>query len=142
MRSVLRSLSLRADAVMAARSVDDLVGEQARAGVPNDRGDRLRLPGDLGLVAQRLELPPDLAGQVAQPGQVGLHGVELAEGLLLAPAVLEDAGGLLDEPAPVLRARVQHRVELALADDDVHLPAEAGVAQQFLHVEQAARSGR
>ena len=36
-------------------------------------------------------------------------------------------------------ARVQHRVELALADDHVHLAPEAGVAQELLHVEQAAR---
>ena len=34
--------------------------------------------------------------------------------------------------------RVQHGVEPALADDDVHLAAEAGVAQQLLHVEQSA----
>ena len=33
---------------------------------------------------------------------------------------------------------LQHLVELALADDDVHLPAEAGVGQQFLDVEQPA----
>ena len=33
---------------------------------------------------------------------------------------------------------VQHGVELALPDDHVHLAAEAGVAQQLLHVEQAA----
>ena len=52
--------------------------------------------------------------------------------------MLEDARGLLDEPAAVLGARVQHRVELALAHDDVHLAAESGVAQQLLHVEKAA----
>ena len=33
---------------------------------------------------------------------------------------------------------VQHLVELALPDDDVHLAAEAGVAEQLLHVEQPA----
>ena len=31
---------------------------------------------------------------------------------------------------------LQDRVELALADDDVHLPADAGVAEQLLDVEQ------
>ena len=72
------------------------------------------------------------------PGQVGLHGVELAERLLLALAVLEDAGGLLDEGPAVLGAGVQDGVELALADDDVHLAADAGVGQQLLDVEQAA----
>ena len=70
--------------------------------------------------------------------EVGLHRVELAQRLLLALAVLEDAGGLLDEPAPVLRAAGSTAVELALADDDVHLPADAGVGQQLLDVEQPA----
>ena len=40
---------------------------------------------------------------------------------------------------PVLGTRVEHRVELALADDDVLLAADAGVGQQLLDVEQAAR---
>ena len=79
-------------------------------------------------------------GQVAEPREVGLHRVELAERLLLALAVLEDAGGLLDEAAPLLGGRAQHRVELALADDDVHLAAEAGVGEQVLDVEQPARA--
>ena len=57
---------------------------------------------------------------------------------LLALAVLEDAGGLLDEAAALLGGRAQHGVELALADDDVHLAADAGVGEQLLHVEQAA----
>src|SRR5690606_2143930 len=56
----------------------------------------------------------------------------------LALAVLEDAGGLLDEPAALLGGGPQHGVELALADDDVHLPADAGVGQQLLDVEQPA----
>jgi len=64
--------------------------------------------------------------------------VQLAQRLLLALAVLEDAGGFLDESAARLRAGVQDVVELALADDDVHLAAETGVGQQLLHVEQPA----
>ncbi len=116
-----------------------VVGDQAGLGVA-DRGlDADRPPGDLGLAAQRLELAADLAEQVGEAGQVAVAGVELAERLLLALAVLEDAGGLLDEAAPVLRRRVQDRVELALADDDVHLAADAGVGEQLLDVEQSAR---
>ena len=98
--------------------------------------------GHLGLAAERLELAADLVEQVVEPGQVALGGVELAERLLLALAVLEDAGGLLDEAAPVLGGRVQDRVELALPDDHVHLAADAGVAEQLLDVEQAAASCR
>ncbi len=90
------------------------------------------------LPAQRLELAAQLAGQVVHPGQVGLHRVQLAQRLLLALAVLEDAGRLLDEGPAAPRVGVQHRVELALADDDVHLPADAGVGEQLLDVEQPA----
>ncbi len=120
---------------------DEVVGEQPGAGIAYVCLDRLRLPGDLGLPAERLELAADLGEQVGQPGQVAVGGVELAERLLLALAVLEDAGRLLDEAAPVLRGRVQDRVELALPDDDVHLAADAGVAEQLLDVEQSAGLG-
>ena len=119
---------------------DQVVGDQAGAGVAHVGLHGGGLAGDLGLATERLELAPDLAEQVVEAGQVAVGGVELAERLLLALAVLEDAGGLLDEAAPVLRRRVQDRVELALADDDVHLAADAGVAQQLLDVEQAARA--
>jgi hypothetical protein len=52
--------------------------------------------------------------------------------------MLEDARGFLDEPPALFRARVKHGVELSLAHDHVHLPPEAGVAQQLLHVEKPA----
>ena len=52
--------------------------------------------------------------------------------------MLEDARCFLDEPTALLRAGVQHRVELPLAHDHVHLSPESGVAQQLLHVEQSA----
>ena len=117
---------------------DEVVGEEAGAGVAHVGLHGLRLPGDLGLPAERLELATDLREQVGQTGQVAVGGVELAERLLLALAVLEDAGGLLDEAATVLGGGVQDRVELSLPDDDVHLAADAGVAEQLLHVEQPA----
>lgn len=52
--------------------------------------------------------------------------------------MLEDAGGLLDEGAAAHGVGVQDGVELALADDDVHLAADAGVGEEFLDVEQPA----
>ena len=121
---------------------DQVVGDQPGLGVADVGLDADRPAGHLGLAAQRLELAADLAEQVGEAGQVAVGGVELAERLLLALAVLEDAGGLLDEAAPVLRRRVQDRVELALADDDVHLAADAGVGEQLLDVEQPARACR
>ena len=117
---------------------DQVVGEQPGARVADVGLDDRRLAGHLGLPAQRLELAADLGEQVVEPGEVALGGVELAERLLLALAVLEDAGGLLDEAAPVLGGRVQDRVELALPDDHVHLAADAGVGEQLLDVEQPA----
>ena len=117
---------------------DEVVGEQPGAGVADVGLYGGRAPGDLGLSPERLELAADLAEQVAQPGQVAVGRVELAERLLLALAVLEDAGGLLDEPTTVLGGRVQDRVELALPDDHVHLPADARVREELLHVEQPA----
>ena len=117
---------------------DQVVGGQPQPGVAQVGLDGLGAARHLGLPAQRLELAAQLGGQVGQPGQVGRHRVELADRLLLALAVLEHAGGLLDERAPVLRAGLEDLGELALADDDVHLAADAGVAEQFLHIHQTA----
>jgi hypothetical protein len=148
-----RRLALRLDLLLAGHeqglvgellvqrgpSGHEVVGHEAGPGVAHRRLDAGGPACHLGLAPERLELAADLAEQVAQPGQVALAGVELAERLLLALAVLEDAGGLLDEAAAVLRRRVEDRVELALADDDVHLAPDAGVREQLLDVEQPAR---
>ena len=116
----------------------EVVGEQPQPGVAGVGLDDGRAPGGLGLAAERAELAADLTGEVLHPGEVELHGLELAQRPLLAAAVLEDAGGLLDEAAALLGGGPQHGVELALADDDVHLAAETGVGEQLLHVEQPA----
>ena len=117
---------------------DVVVGEQAEPGVAQVGLDGGRLAGDLRLPAQGLQAPVELRGQVDEPGQVDLHRLKLAQRLLLALAVLEDAGRLLDDRAPRLGAGVQDLVELALADDDVHLAAKPAVGEQVLHVQQAA----
>src|SRR4029450_10319764 len=65
-------------------------------------------------------------------------GVSFPRRLLVALAVLEYARRLLDERAPILRTRRQDRVELALTDHHVHLPADAGIREQLLDVEQPA----
>ncbi len=115
-----------------------VVGQQPQPRIPQVSLDGGGPARDLGLAAQRLEAPAQLAGEVDEPGQVGLHRLELAQRLLLAPPVLEDAGRLLDQRAPGFGAGVQHGVELALTDDDVHLPAEARIGEKFLDVQQAA----
>ena len=117
---------------------DQVVGGQPEPGVAEVGLDGLGATGHLGLAAQRLELSAQLGRQVGQPGEVRRHRVELADRLLLALAVLEDACGLLDERAPVLRPRLEDLVELALTDDDVHLATDARVGEQLLHIHQTA----
>ena len=92
----------------------------------------------LRLTFERAELAAHLAQQVLDAHEAGLRGVEAALRLLLALAVLEHAGGLFDDRPAVLRASVEHGVDLALADDHVLLAADAGVGQQLLHVQQPA----
>ncbi len=120
------------------RQRDEVVGEQPQPCVAQVGLDHRRLAGKLCLPAERLELAAKLRGEVDQPGHVGLHGLELAKGLLLAPAVLEDAGCFLDQRPPRLGTGVEYVVEVTLADDDVHLASQAGIRQQFGDVEQPA----
>ena len=115
-----------------------VVGEQPQPGVAQVGLDDGGPAGDGRLAAERLEAALQLCGQVHQPGQVGLHRLELAQRLFLAAAVLQHSGRFLDQGPPGLGSRVEYLVELALADDHVHLAAEAGVGQEFLDVEEAA----
>ncbi len=117
---------------------DEVVGEQAQPGVAQIGLDDGGAPGDGGLASEGFELAAQFVGQVLDAGEVGLHRVEFPQRLLLALAVFEDAGGLFDESSPAHGVGVQDGVELALADDDMHLAADSGVGKQFLDVEQAA----
>ena len=118
--------------------LDDVVGQEPGGGVTNLDLDAPGAPGDGGLPGQGAELTAQLLGEVGDAGEVGGHGLQLAKGALLALAVLEDAGGLLDEAAAVLRRGAQDGVELPLPDNDVHLAPEARVAEELLDVEEAA----
>ncbi|RPK49950.1 hypothetical protein EES40_06835 [Streptomyces sp. ADI93-02] len=115
-----------------------VVGEQTQPGVTQiglDDGGPARHGG---LPSQRFELAPQFVGQVLDAGQVGAHRLQLPQRLLLALTVLEDSGRLLDEGAASRRVGVQHGVQPALTDDDVHLAADSGVREEFLDVEQPA----
>ncbi|CAB4817699.1 unannotated protein [freshwater metagenome] len=94
--------------------------------------------GSVGLTLERAQLAADLTKQILDTQQAGLGGVEATLGLLLAAAVLQHAGRFFDDAATILRAGVQHCIDLPLADDDVLLTADTGIAEQFLHIEQAA----
>lgn len=69
----------------------EIVGQQPQPCVPQIRLDDGGPAGDGGLAAQRLELAAEFVGEVLDAGQVGLHGVQFPQRLLLALAVLEDA---------------------------------------------------
>ena len=93
----------------------------------------------VGLAFERTQLAAHLAQQVGEAQQVALGRLEPALRLLAPLAELQDAGRFLDDRPAILGPRVEHRVELALADDHVLLAADAGVGEQLLDVEQAAR---
>ena len=111
-------------------------GELARRAVGLG-GQRLVLLRQLRLLLQRLQLPAELGQHVGETEQVLVEPGELALGALLAPAVLRDAGGLLDVPAALLGAGQQHLLELSLADDGVQRAPDPRLRQQLLDVEQA-----
>jgi len=119
--------------------LSEVVGHEAQASITGLGLDHHRASGDLGLAPQGLQLPPELGREIRDPREVALHGIELAEGLLLALTVLEDARGLLDEATTVLGGGVQDRIELPLPHDDVHLATDAGIGQELLDVEESAR---
>ncbi len=116
----------------------EVVGEEPEAGVAQFGLDDGGAAGGGGLAAEGFELAAQFVGEVLHAGEVGLHGVEFPQRLLLALAVLEDARGLLDEGAAAGGVGVQDGVELALPDDDVHFAADTGVAEEFLDIEEPA----
>ena len=101
--------------------------------------DAVVAAGRVGLLLERAQPAAHLAQQVVEADEVAFGRLEPPLGLLPALAVLEDAGGLLDDRAAVLRTGVEDRVELALADDHVLLATDTAVGEQLLDVEQAAR---
>ncbi len=98
--------------------------------------------GGVGLALERAQLAPDLAEQVLEAQEVRLGGLQPTLDLLPALAELEDPGGLLDDAPAVLGAGVEHRVDLALADDHVLLAADAGVARAAPGCRAAGRARR
>ena len=126
----------------AGRQVGQLGAGEVAAHRQQLRDDRVVRAGGGGLALQGADLAPDLAHQVAQALEVLGRGGQSALGPLAAAAVLEHPRRLLDDGPAVLGPGVEHRVELALADDHVLLAADARVAQELGDVEQPARAPR
>ena len=117
-----------------------VVGEQAGLRVAHARLNEGGATSDPRLAGQGPQLAVNFVGQVQDAHEVRVHVGQLLERALLAPAMLQDASSLFDEPAALLGRGGQDRVELPLADDDVHLTAHARVGQKLLHVQQPRRS--
>ena len=94
---------------------------------PQLAGQRLMLLGGQGLLLQRAQLTTDLTLQIVDPGQVHLGGGQTSFGPFLAPAVLEDAGCLLNDGTPFLGPGVEDGVDLALGDDHVLVTTHPGI---------------
>ena len=93
--------------------------------------------GCLCLAFERPELTPDFTQEVLDSQQVGFGGVEPTLRLLFALAELEDARCLFDNGPTVFGTGIEHGIDLALADDDVLLTADAGITEELLDVKQA-----
>ena len=122
----------------AGRQVGQLGAGEVAADGEQLGGHRVVRAGRRGLPLEGADLAPHLAHQVAEALEVLGRGGQAALGPLAAPPVLEHARRLLDDGPAVLGTGVEHRVELALADDHVLLAAHARVAEQLGDVEQPA----
>jgi hypothetical protein len=89
------------------------------------------------LPAQRLELPSDFVDQVRQPVEVCIARLELADGFLLAFAMLEYARGFSMKPRRLSGVACKIESSCPLAHDDVHLSPDAGVTEQLVDIQQS-----
>ena len=117
----------------------NVIGKQTSPSVTHVGLDYGCAPRHLGLTTQWFELPTKLGQQIAQPYQIVFRRIEFADGLFLALAMLEDAGGLFNEATALLGSGTQNAVELPLPDDDVHFTADPRIAEEFLYVQETAR---
>ena len=128
----------RVTTASSARTMRRSSVDEARA-----RLERLALEarvqlGRLGLALQRPQVRARLALDVERAVEVVLRAVQLQLGAVAALAVLGEPGRLLDQRGAVDRLGVHDRLDAALADDRVHLLAEAGVGEHLEHVDQPA----
>ena len=91
----------------------------------------LRPFGGRRLQRQRPQALPHLGLHVACALDLDPDPVQLQLGPVLPPLELAQARCLLDELAPLLRLRREHRLDLALADDRVHRAPEPDVGEQL-----------
>ena len=122
---------------LGGKQARELVARDEAAGFTDLRLDGLGSLGGLRLPCQWLELSFQLLGEVGEAIEVGLHAGELALRLLLAAFMLQHAGGFFYIGTPILGAGFEDLGDFALPHDNVHLPTDAGIAEQLLDIHEA-----
>ena len=89
-----------------------------------------------GFLAQRLDAPLQFGHDRVKVNKVVLRAGKVALCLLLAVAVLGNAGGFLKDIAAFLRADVDHVGNFALSDDGIAVAPHAGIHEQLVDVLQ------
>ena len=95
--------------------------------------------GGGGLQRQRAQALLDLGLEVPGALDIDRDSGELQLRAMAAPLEPSQAGGLLDELAPLLGLRAEDLLDAALADDRAHLAAEPDVGQQLDQIRAAYR---
>ena len=90
------------------------------------------------LLAQRPQPRAGLALDVERAVEVRARALELELGAAAALAVLAEPGRLLDQEPSLARLREDDLLDPALADDRMHLPAEARVGERLDDVGEPA----
>src|SRR5204862_2987712 len=92
--------------------------------------------GRLGLALERAKPRSRLALDVDRAVDVVLGALELQLRAPATLAVLAETGRLLDQKAPLARARLDDLLDPALADHRMHLACEVGVGQRLDHIDE------
>ena len=87
--------------------------------------------GLFGLFPQRLHLHLQLGNFIVDADQIVLGALQLALRLLLTVAELGDTGGFFKDLTALAALGRKDLVDLALTDDGITLPAQAGVHKQL-----------
>ena len=92
------------------------------------------------LSRQRANLRLYLGEEILEPLQVTRRLLEAPRGGMPAVAIEADAGGLLEQRAPLVGAIGQQQVDHPCFDNDAGVAAEPGAAKQVLNIPETRRS--